>query len=57
MPRRHFWKTAIRIGVLGLWACATLDVPRAQTSVLAELKAEFNEDHGVPRLIVLASPT
>ena len=57
MQRRDFWKTAIRIGVLGLWVYATLDVPRAQARVLAELKDQFNEDRGVPRLIVLASPT
>lgn len=57
MQRGHIWKAAIRICVLGLLACAALEAPRAQTSVLAELKTQFNEDKGVPRLIVLVSPT
>jgi hypothetical protein len=38
-------------------ACATIAVPHAQTSVLTGLKAQFNRDKGIPRLIVLMSPT
>lgn len=57
MQRAHIWKIAARIGALALLACVTVAAPRAQTSVLTELKAQFNQDKGVPRLIVLMSPT
>ncbi len=47
----------IRICMAAMLACATIAVPHAQTSVLTELKAQFNRDKGIPRLIVLMSPT
>jgi hypothetical protein len=43
--------------VLGLLVYASIGTLCAQTSVLDELKAQFNKDKGVPRLIVLVSPT
>lgn len=59
MTQRRFVKTrAVRVGVVvGLLAGLPFATARAQTGTLAELKRQFNADRGVPRLIVLASPT
>jgi hypothetical protein len=37
--------------------CALHTGPAANNDVLNELKAQFNQDRGVPRLVVLVSPT
>lgn len=58
MPQRLLrQKAAICLCVVGLWASAGIGPLRAQTSVLDEVKTQFNKDKGVPRLIVLMSPT
>ena len=37
--------------------CALWSGPAQNLDVLADLKEQFNRDRGVPRLVVLVSPT
>ena len=57
LHRLHSRSTAVGLCLLALWAYAGIGTLRAQTNVLDELKTQFNKDKGVPRLIVLMSPT
>ena len=46
---------ALLLALLATGSCALRSGARAD--VLADLKAEFNRDVGIPRLVVLVSPT
>jgi hypothetical protein len=45
------------IVALAIGSCALRPGLPGSIDVLAELKQQFNEDRGVPRLVVLVSPT
>ena len=45
------------VALLLVSCCALRSGPAGSTDVLAELKRQFNSDRGVPRLVVLVSPT
>jgi hypothetical protein len=65
--RRHGWVSSINdlrphlfvllLAVLATSSCALRGGPARSADVLAELKQQFNKDRGVPRLVVLVSPT
>jgi len=45
------------LAVLATGSCALRPGAARGADVLAELKEQFNQDRGVPRLVVLVSPT
>jgi len=45
------------LAVLATTGCALRPGAARSTDVLAELREQFNKDRGVPRLVVLVSPT
>jgi hypothetical protein len=45
------------IVALAFGSCALRPGAARSVDVLAELKQQFNKDRGVPRLVVLVSPT
>jgi len=64
--KRHGWLSSLNdlrphlfllLAVLATGSCALRGGPARSTDVLAELKQQFNKDRGVPRLVVLVSPT
>lgn len=48
LRRLHRQRTAIYVCVLGVLVYASIGTLGAQTSVLDELKAQFNKDNGLP---------
>ena len=45
------------LALLATSSCALRPGAARSADVLAELKEQFNKDRGVPRLVVLVSPT
>jgi hypothetical protein len=48
---------ALVLALLVTGSCALRSGPAQSVDVLGQLKAQFNKDQGVPRLVVLVSPT
>ena len=54
LPSNHL---LLLLAALATSACALHTGQARNNNVLAELKEQFNRDRGMPRLVVLVSPT
>ena len=66
LVKRHGWVSSLNdlrphllllLVVLATAGCALRGGPATSTDVLSDLKKQFNADRGLPRLVVLVSPT
>jgi len=53
----HLSRIVVVLALLAASGCALRGGAANSADVLSDLKKQFNEDRGVPRLVVLVSPT